>query len=116
MNREDKRQIAAQLVEHLKHRQKDHLVVDIRRTMQGHEAETIERELLPKTREEFLRFWQKLHERVNHDVTDKKYLLGRNAFALEILISVRRRCEQQIGELICYKPVDLLRHLAIERP
>src|SRR5580658_7775711 len=84
--------------------------------MECHQAEAIKRQFLLKVSEELFSLRQKLHERVDHDVADKENLLCGDALALEILISVWRWCEEQVGELIGNKPVDLLRHLAIEGP
>ena len=116
MNRKNKGQLAAQLIQCPQHWEKDRSSSTFDGTVQIHEAEPLERQPVLETSKQSFCLRQKLHQCVDHHVPDEENLLRRDALALQIFVSIGRRREQKVRELIGDKPVDLFRHLSIERP
>ena len=57
--------------------------------------------------------FQIAQQRIDHDVADHANRLRRNAFGQQILISVTRRREQEIRDLIGEHAIDFFRHSSI---
>ena len=55
------------------------------------------------------------HQRVDHHVADLADAPVGDAFPAQVLVRVRARREQQVGERVRDEPVDLLGHAAVER-
>src|SRR5271166_6567596 len=60
-----------------------------------------------------LSLWKQADEGVDHDVADEVNLFAIDAFAEEILVTVGRWREEQIGELVGEQAVDFFRHGAV---
>src|SRR6185436_7228263 len=73
-------------------------VINIRRTMKREHRVLIKSEILSDRRLFCAR--QVLQQRIDHHVADQADSLLRNSFGTKILVSISRRSEQQVSDLV----------------
>ncbi len=88
-------------------------VVDVGRPVQCHHRVVAGLEVPCSGGVQFLGAGQRVHQGVDHYVADAVDALGGHPLGSEVLVRVRRRCEQQVGQPVGDDAVYLLRHAPV---